>query len=144
MDNIYNAYTCSTPCLGLRGDLRAFIGDAFFYKGSFRTLSAFRRFCRRFSLMLIPGDTRQGASGYPVSSFRLKEIFSEHLFWNLSELPAGVRRFRALSNGSIVWCWWRRNGNDIEIWRPNPNAKNVYRPLPLEKHIAFQKRNGIY
>ena len=138
------AYIASTPCLGCSGDLRAYIGDAYWHTGSFRTLKAFRRFVRRFGLHLTPLGSYAGASGVEVERHAVRETFSSHFFWRCSDLPEGARRFRALSNGSIVWCFWKRTGDHIDIYRPNPNAKAVYRPLSLQRHIAFSRRNGIY
>ncbi len=138
------AYVGAKPCLGLCNDLVAYVGDAFWHVGSFRTAVSFRRFVRRFSLTLRESDSFTTPSGVPVKGYRVKETVEDHLFWERREIPEGARRFRALSNGSIVWCWWKRTGNRIDIWRPNPNARKVYRPLDLDRHIAFSRRNGTY
>lgn len=65
-------------------------------------------------------------------------------FWNLSELPEGVKPIKALSNGSIVTCYYTNDGQTIRFYRPNPNAKEVYKPLDLQNHIAHQRIYGVY
>ena len=65
-------------------------------------------------------------------------------FWKLSDLPEGAKPFKALSNGSIVTCYFLNDGKEITIYRPNPNAKEVYQPLELKEHIAHRKIYGTY
>lgn len=64
-------------------------------------------------------------------------------FWELSDVPTGAKPFKALSNGSIVDCYFLNDGETIHIYRPNPNAKNVYKPLSLKNHIEFVKNNYL-
>lgn len=65
-------------------------------------------------------------------------------FWKLSDLPEGVKPFKALSNGSIVTCYFLNDGETITIYRPNPNAEKVYKPLEIQEHIAHKKIYGCY
>lgn len=67
-------------------------------------------------------------------------------FWDKKDLPRGVKKLKALSNGSIVNCYFLRDekNKEIIIFRPNPNAKKVYHPLSAKKHIKFQLKNGVY
>ena len=65
-------------------------------------------------------------------------------FWDLKELPKDAKLIKALSNGSIVDCYFTNDGKTIKFYRPNPNAKNVYKPLPLKEHIEYQKQYGVY
>jgi len=65
-------------------------------------------------------------------------------FWKLSDLPEGVKPFKALSNGSIVTCYFLNDGKTIHIYRPNPNAKEVYKPLGTEEHIKHCREYGTY
>ena len=65
-------------------------------------------------------------------------------FWKLSDLPKGVKPFKALSNGSIVTCYFLNDGEEITIYRPNPNAKEVYKPLEIKEHIAHRNIYGTY
>lgn len=64
-------------------------------------------------------------------------------FWKLSDIPDDAKPFKALSNGSIVDCYFLNDGETIHIYRPNPNAKEVYKPLSLEDHIDFVKNNYL-
>lgn len=67
-------------------------------------------------------------------------------FWNLEELPKKAKPIKALSNGSIVTCYYNKNykTKTITIYRPNPNAKNIYDPLELQEHISHTKIYGLY
>lgn len=65
-------------------------------------------------------------------------------FWNLEEVPEGAKPIKALSNGSIVTCYFTNDGETIRFYRPNPNAHNVYHPLSVEEHIAHCNIYGLY
>lgn len=68
----------------------------------------------------------------------------EGYFWKKEDLPSGAKKIKALSNGSIVDCYYKKEKSAVCFYRPNPNAKNVYKPLSIEEHIKHQKENGIY
>ena len=72
------------------------------------------------------------------------EPFGYGGFWKLEDLPDGVKPIKALSNGSIVTCYYLDAGDRIEFYRPNSNAKEVYKPLDVELHIVHQKIYGLY
>lgn len=72
------------------------------------------------------------------------ELNDNKHFFKLSELPEGVKPFKALSNGSIVTCYFLNDGETIHIYRPNPNAKEVYKPLEISEHISHVKIYGSY
>ena len=65
-------------------------------------------------------------------------------FWDISDLPSDAQPIKALSNGSIVDCYFTNDGETISIYRPNPNAKNVYKPLSTIDHIIHCKEFGTY
>lgn len=65
-------------------------------------------------------------------------------FNSLDELPDGAKPIKALSNGSIVTCYYTNDGENIRFYRPNPNAKRVYTPLTIENHIAHRRIYGSY
>lgn len=66
-------------------------------------------------------------------------------FWKLEELPKGAKPIKALSNGSIVTCYFVRRKGTIIFYRPNPNAgDDVYDPLPINEHIAHVQLHGLY
>lgn len=64
-------------------------------------------------------------------------------FWKRSDLPEGARPIKALSNGSIVTCYFTNDGETIKMYRPNPNATDVYKPLPLQQHIEHTRIYGM-
>lgn len=74
--------------------------------------------------------------------YHLSHDFDEKYFWNLEELPEGVKPIYAMCNGSMVQCYFRTMENDVEFYRPNPNAKNVYIPLNYEEEKRIKKENG--
>ena len=76
-------------------------------------------------------------------SHNLKDDYTGY-FYKLSELPKGVKPFKAVSNGSIVTCYFLNDGKTIHIFRPNPNAKEVYKPLEINEHISHVKIYGSY
>lgn len=100
-----------------------------------------------FSYKLVEERTWRGTNTkykeFSVSK-NIVEPLSYGGFWKIEELPEGVKPIKALSNGSIVTCYFRTLNDKIEIFRPNPNAKDVYKPLEIEQHIAHQKIYGIY
>lgn len=65
-------------------------------------------------------------------------------FWKLEDLPDGAKPIKALSNGSIVTCYFTNDGETIRFYRPNPNAHDIYKPLSVEEHIAHQRIYGSY
>lgn len=65
-------------------------------------------------------------------------------FWKRGDIPNEAKPFKALSNGSIVTCYFTNDGETINIFRPNPNAKEVYKPLELSEHLAHRKIYGLY
>ena len=65
-------------------------------------------------------------------------------FTSLEELPKGAKPIKALSNGSIVTCYYLNDGETVTIYRPNPNSKSIYKPLSINEHIKHVKTYGIY
>lgn len=55
-----------------------------------------------------------------------------------------AKPIKALSNGSIVDCYFINNGKRVRFYRCNPNAKDFYKPLSTEEHIMYQKEFGCY
>ena len=68
----------------------------------------------------------------------------EYSFWNTEELPDGAKAIQALSNGSIVTCYYLNDGTTLKWYRPNPNNRDVYKPLPLDQHISHVRLYGLY
>ena len=65
-------------------------------------------------------------------------------FTKMSELPKGTKPIKALSNGSIVTCYYYNDGETLHWFRPNPNYKNIFQPLTTEDHIAHRRIYGLY
>lgn len=65
-------------------------------------------------------------------------------FWSLDDVPEGYKPITALSNGSLVTCYFYNDGEVIHFMRPNPNAKDVYKPLDIVEHIKHIKQYGTY
>lgn len=55
-----------------------------------------------------------------------------------------AKKFKCLSNGSIVDGYFTNDGKRIRIYRCNPNARDFYKPLSTEEHIAFQRKHGTF
>lgn len=67
-------------------------------------------------------------------------------FWNikqLKEMSKGLKlkKFKGLSNGSIVDCYAGIGENIVEIFRPNPNAKEVYNKMEHEDEMEYRRNN---
>ena len=60
----------------------------------------------------------------------------------MEEIPEDAIKFKGLSNGSLVDCYYIHTEKGSDIYKPNSNAKDVYKPLPLKEHIEFQRING--
>lgn len=112
-----------------------------FHFATFSNVEAAEKFLRRFGV-----------------SLRLKNIYNENVFcflcdkvfldagyfWKKSKLPKDCRRIKALSNGSIVTCYYKKHKNKVKFYRPNPNEKKIYKPLSLDNHIKHQQKYGVY
>lgn len=65
-------------------------------------------------------------------------------FWNLEqlqELSKGqkLKKFKGLSNGSLVDCYIGIGEDIIDIYRPNPNAKEVYQTMEHSDEINYRR-----
>lgn len=61
-----------------------------------------------------------------------------------SENLKRAKKIKALSNGSIVDCYFVNDGNRVKFYRCNPNAKKFYHPLSLEEHIKYHREHGSF
>jgi hypothetical protein len=67
-------------------------------------------------------------------------------FWSIEQLKESskgqkLKKFKGLSNGSMVDCYIGISDDIIEVYRPNPNAKEVYKPMELWESIEYKKNN---
>lgn len=98
-----------------------------------------------FSYTLI--DERDHHVFGKIREYRLdrKICDASHIpFRSLKEIPEIAKPIKALSNGSIVTCYFTNDGETIRIYRPNSNCPEIHQPLPLNEHISHHKKFGIY
>ena len=85
-------------------------------------------------------------SQYYIDFFKLENHFDDiQQAYNIN--PNNLEqahKFKCLSNGSIVDGFFTNDGKTIKIYRCNPNAKKFYKPLSTKKHIAYQRKHGVY
>lgn len=67
-------------------------------------------------------------------------------FWDmeqLQEMSKGqkLKKFKGLSNGSLVDCYVGIGENVINIYRPNPNAKEVYQKMDFAEELEYRRNN---
>ena len=123
------------------------------YFAEFKTQQQFDFFAQTVGLWLTTVIERRYISTSPEgeqnnlyqrSELNIKYI-DECLFWNKSEIPDDVKPIKALSNGSIVTCYFKNDGETLFFYRPNPNApRSIYNPLELEQHIVHKQIYGSY
>lgn len=113
---------------------------------TFKTFKQLKAFIARFGGVLKITDKHIKNDGkllYTLDS-GLKFVDAKRYFGDKKEVPESAKPIKALSNGSIVKCYYTIDNDVVTFYRPNPNAKNVYKPLSIKEHIAFQDENGIY
>lgn len=113
---------------------------------TFKTFKQLKAFIARFGGVLKITDKHIQNNGKLLYTLDSGLVFvnAKRSFWKKQEVPKNARAIKALSNGSVVKCYYTINNNVVTFYRPNPNAKNVYKPLSIKEHIAFQNENGIY
>lgn len=112
---------------------------------AFATAKGYRDFIKRNNLKFKL--TSQGIDNATGGWFKNYECISEgriiyDFFWDLKDIPKEAIKYKNLSNGSYVDCYYWNKGNDSFDYRPNPNAKSVYIPLSVEEHVAYSRTNG--
>lgn len=75
--------------------------------------------------------------------YDLDREFRDTGFNHLEDLPKEAKPIKALSNGSIVTCYYTNDGETVTLYRPNPNYKDIYKPLPIDQHIAHSRIYGM-
>ena len=79
-----------------------------------------------------------------VREYSLSHNLVSKLFKSADDLPIGCKPIKALSNGSIVTCYYLNDGENVTFYRPNPNYPAIYKPLTTPQHIAHQSIYGEY
>jgi hypothetical protein len=124
------------------------IHDGSYYFAEFHDMEQLKRFSEMlgFSYKLTKEENTFLGEKNKYCEYEIdREIISpcNGGFGKLSDLPDGVKPFKALSNGRIVDCFFLNDGEKITIYRPNPNAKDIYKPLSVDEHINFVKNNYL-
>ena len=123
--------------------------ESMFHTASFKTIEQFKRFIKLFNIKLNYIETWNKGTNKEVKHYKTDYTIIDNFyggFWETPKMTKTMKKIKALSNGSIVDCYIKRDNRNktITILRPNPNAKEVYKPLTTDEHIAFQKLYGIY
>lgn len=108
----------------------------------FKNEKQMKKFLKRMGAKIINQNDYNG----PFVDYQIKDGNNGITFWDKKSLPRGAKKIKALSNGSLVDCYFTKDKQNktIEIYRPNPNAKKVYRPLSVKKHIKYTRKHGVY
>lgn len=154
--------TAPVPCVYLstiqwpRADVqrsRFVIHRGLWYFAEFETGEQFDFFCRTVGeeqgnliarRWIDSEQTPDGCGNLYQSFFVNIDTIEVRLFWDMSEVPEGAKPIKALSNGSVVTCYFEKVGKTLNWYRPNPNATAVYHPLPLDQDIAHRRTYGVY
>lgn len=123
--------------------------DMMFHFASFYTLQQLQKFIEKIGVSLIFNEILHPDTENEIICFKTDYLIKTDFdggFWSLEDVPEGSQPIQALSNGSIVTCYFFKDVQKEEIifYRPNPNAKEVYKPLPTASHIAYKLENGIF
>ena len=116
------------------------------YLAEFETMEQLKRFSDTLGFQYELSQVRENTprSGRFEIYHVDHEFSDDHLFARLDDLPDGAKPIQALSNGSIVTCYFHNDGSTIAIYRPNPNSCDLYHPLNLDQQIAHEKQFGVY
>ena len=109
---------------------------------AFHTEKGFNQFLEIANIKLNEPRIIESEKHGKLYSYLIDSEIDEILFWELEEVPKEAKKFKGLSNGSYVDCYYIHTENGAKIFRPNPNAKEVYKPLSLDEHIKYSKING--
>lgn len=122
-------------------------GGTFFHVASFDTVEQLDFFAQTVGFTYSLVEERESELFGLYQEYSIDRKFDNRCgggFWKLEQIPAGAKPIKALSNGSIVTCYYTNDGETIKIHRPNPNAKEVYKPLAIPQHIEHQRIYGCY
>lgn len=113
----------------------------FWHFASFDNLKQVEKFFKKFNIK----KTKKITDTPDFKSWNINKSFKNAIsFWCLKQVPNNATPIKALSNGSIVDCYYTIRNNVVVFYRPNPNAKAVYKPLTIAKHLYYYKNHGTY
>lgn len=122
------------------------IYNGFYHFAEMHTIEQLEKFSNMLGFTYTLEEVSQSEEHGKYGRYSISRTIDDRCgggFWKLSDIPDDAKPFKALSNGSIVDCYFLNDGETIHIYRPNPNAKEVYKPLSLEDHIDFVKNNYL-
>lgn len=120
-------------------------GYSGFNAASFIDMAHLERSIEEFSLdidLVKPCSVHYNDLDGKTTIYKCFNNFYNPYFWSINELPEGCKKIKGYSNGSIVDCYFLKNGLDIIVFRPNPNATNIYNPMSLDDLIKFNRAGG--
>lgn len=123
------------------------IHKGYFYFAEFDTIEQLVFFAETLGFSFTFREIKHCTGTGTIHYFDVNRDFADANsggFWDTSELPEGAKPIKALSNGSIVTCYYTNDGKTITMYRPNPNARNVYKPLSIPDAIAHKRIYGTY
>ncbi len=150
-----------------------------FHFADFSSIKQLNQFAKTLGFTYTLVEERPFSNAQEKNAFRKYEMSHEIRdatmgFWKLDELPKDAKPIKALSNGSIVDCYFTNDGKIITFYRPNPNATQenkdryktqeeyenalsnrvyypnslefeaVYHPLTIEEHRSHCAKYGTY
>ena len=109
---------------------------------AFKTDTGYKHWLERSNLKVEHLEDKRDTKYGLIQIFHASGTIEEKLFQNLSEIPNGAVKYKGLSNGSLVDCYYLKTETGSIEFHPNPNAKEVYKPLSLEESIAHHAVRG--
>lgn len=117
------------------------------YFAEFRTVDQLDFFARSLGFSYTFREEKHFEETGTIRFYDMDRVISNSFdggFWKVSELPEGAKPIKALSNGSIVTCYYTNDGRTITMYRPNPNSREGYKPLPIYDHVTHTSIYGSY
>jgi hypothetical protein len=129
------------PNFMVHGDYSYLISDMYAYT-AFKTQKGYESWLKRSNVKTELIEEFESEEHGKTEIYKIHGAIEERSFYKLEEIPNGATKYKDLSNGRLVDCYYIHTENGCIVYRPNPNAKDVYKPLPLDEHIAYMRING--
>ena len=108
---------------------------------AFRTKEGYKNYLERTGLTPEFVESFYSNETGKTEIYKLHGKYEEDCFWSIEEVPENAKRFKGLSNGHYVDCYYAKTNGLNKIFRPNPNAKEVYKPCDFEEHFYYAKHD---
>lgn len=122
-------------------------GGTGFYFAEFDNTEQLEFFAQTLGFTYSPAEWRDTERFGIYREYTVDRKFVDYSpggFTSMEDIPEDAKPIKALSNGSIVTCYFTNDGEKITFYRPNGNYRNIYHPLTIEQHIQHQKIYGKY